>query len=204
MQFKPPKNNEKYHWTQHALFKMRHYGLTAQRVLRVIKNPQRIEKGVVENTIAVMQPVSVRKFSASRDKIAPVKNKDGKIWSSEIWAMYQIGNPKHETQLEIRNSKFEARNMIGNPKHETQLEIGNSKFEARNMIENSELKNLNQTMVAGRLHSVQFLRIQEAMAPQFRKMKIISAWRYPGVSPKNHPIPEEILRELGDLAEDCQ
>jgi len=178
MQFKPPKNNEKYHWTQHALFKMRHYGLTAQRVLRVIKNPQRIEKGVVEDTIAVMQPVSLRKFSASRDKIAPVKNKDGKTWSSEIWAMYQIGNPKHE--------------------------IRNSKSEARNMIENSELKNLNQTMAAGRLHSVQFLRMQEAIAPQSRKMKIISAWRYPGVSPKNHPIPEEILRELGDLAEDCQ
>lgn len=29
-----------------------------------------------------------------------------------------------------------------------------------------------------------------------RKMRIISAWRYPGVSPKHRPIPEEILREL--------
>jgi hypothetical protein len=27
-------------------------------------------------------------------------------------------------------------------------------------------------------------------------LKIISAWRYPGVSPKRNPIPEEILREL--------
>jgi hypothetical protein len=26
--------------------------------------------------------------------------------------------------------------------------------------------------------------------------RIISAWRYPGMSPKRHPIPEEILREL--------
>ena len=27
-------------------------------------------------------------------------------------------------------------------------------------------------------------------------IKVISAWRYPGVSPKRHPIPDEILREL--------
>lgn len=28
------------------------------------------------------------------------------------------------------------------------------------------------------------------------QIRIISAWRYPGVSPKRNPIPEEILREL--------
>ncbi|MBP9752054.1 MAG: hypothetical protein KBD19_04300 [Candidatus Moranbacteria bacterium] len=33
------------------------------------------------------------------------------------------------------------------------------------------------------------------LAPQ-RQIKIISAWRYPGVSPKRNPIPEEILREI--------
>lgn len=27
-------------------------------------------------------------------------------------------------------------------------------------------------------------------------IKIISAWRYPGVSPKNNPIPMDIFREL--------
>jgi len=29
-------------------------------------------------------------------------------------------------------------------------------------------------------------------------LKIISAWRYPGVSPEKNPIPEEILRELSE------
>jgi hypothetical protein len=28
------------------------------------------------------------------------------------------------------------------------------------------------------------------------KKKIISAWRYPGISPKRDPIPEDILQEL--------
>jgi hypothetical protein len=32
-----------------------------------------------------------------------------------------------------------------------------------------------------------------------KKLKIISAWRYPGVSPKKNPIPEEILREIGSI-----
>jgi hypothetical protein len=30
------------------------------------------------------------------------------------------------------------------------------------------------------------------------QVKIISAWRYPGVSPKNNPIPEDILREISE------
>jgi hypothetical protein len=29
--------------------------------------------------------------------------------------------------------------------------------------------------------------------------KIISAWRYPGVSPKRNAIPEEIMDEVKDL-----
>ncbi len=33
-----------------------------------------------------------------------------------------------------------------------------------------------------------------------KKLVIISAWRYPGVSPKNNPIPEEIFRELEEVA----
>ncbi len=35
------------------------------------------------------------------------------------------------------------------------------------------------------------------------KVRIISAWRYPGISPvgKPIPIPDEILQELGDLLE---
>lgn len=34
--------------------------------------------------------------------------------------------------------------------------------------------------------------------PYGKKIKIISAWRYPGISPKNEgaPIPEDIIKEL--------
>ncbi|HRZ95475.1 MAG TPA: hypothetical protein P5262_02825 [Candidatus Moranbacteria bacterium] len=32
-----------------------------------------------------------------------------------------------------------------------------------------------------------------------RLIRIISAWRYPGISPKKNPIPEKIINELLDL-----
>lgn len=143
MQFKIPKNTEKYEWTQHSIMKMQHYGLTAQRVLRVINNPQRVEEGVVEKTIAVMQPTSI-------------STKDGKrVWSSEIWAMYQLRGG------------------------------ANSKTQITKTKQNTNLKLQTMNLFIGR---------------QGKKLKIISAWRYPGVSPKNNPVPEDIIREIEDLA----
>lgn len=126
MKFKISKS-DKYHWTQHALFKMEYYNLSPQRIKRVIKSPQRIEEGIVENTIAVMQPVSL---NAKNGK---------KRWTSEIWAMYQI---------KARSMKLRAENNLLN----------------------------NQ-----------------------KQVKIISVWRYPGVSPKRDPIPLEILEEIKNL-----
>ena len=35
-----------------------------------------------------------------------------------------------------------------------------------------------------------------------KSFKIISAWRYPGISPKRNPIPDEILEELRAIAPD--
>jgi len=132
MQFKVPKNTDKYQWTEHSIYKMKQYGLTAQRVLRVINAPQRREEGIVKNTIAVMQPTSMN-------------TKNGKkVWSSEIWAMYQ-------QKRKAKSAKLKA-----------SIELG-------------DILGKNQ-------------------------IKIISAWRYPGVSPKRDPIPEEIMREIEDLA----
>lgn len=37
---------------------------------------------------------------------------------------------------------------------------------------------------------------------QHSELKIISAWRYPGVSPKRDPIPADILREIENRIEE--
>lgn len=118
----------RYYFTLHAEYKMREYHLSRQRVIRIIRSPKRREVGIVENTIAVMQPASTKRVG-------------GKVtWTQEIWVMYKINS-------KIKNQK-------------------------------SKIEILNQP-----------------------ELKIISAWRYPGVSPKRDPIPADILRELEDRGE---
>jgi len=135
MKFTLPKDSEKYHWTHHAQYKMQHYGLSAQRLKRVMRNPKRIEKSIVKNMVAVMQPTSLRK-------------KDGKeTWTQEVWVMYKLGKVK--TQMSNSKKEFSAKISI----------------------------------------------LQKRMGEQ-KQLHIISAWRYPGVSPKRDPIPDEILEEL--------
>lgn len=81
--WKEPKNSDKYYWTNHAKSKMRHYGLSAQRITRVIRAPIRTQEGIAGNTIAVVQPQSTRRGENGE-----------KTWTNEIWVMYQIKEKK--------------------------------------------------------------------------------------------------------------
>lgn len=91
------------YWTKHAQAKMRYYALSEQRVRRVLKTPSRIEEGIAEGTIALMQRAGSKKHPY------------------EVWVM-------------VKDEKA--------------------------------------------------------------KRKIISAWRYPGITKTGEPLPEEILREF--------
>lgn len=71
MEFKLPKNTDKFSWTNHSVRKMMQYQLSEARVKRVINNPKRKELGIAPGTIAVMQPNSSKH-------------------TYEIWAMYQV------------------------------------------------------------------------------------------------------------------
>ena len=110
---KPPQNTDKYSWTNHSMRKMAHYGLSPARVLRVIRNPDRMEKGIAPETLAAMQKVRTSKKP------------------NEIWVMWAEHKKK--------------KSKIGLP----------SKI-------------------------------------------IITAWRYPGISPVREtiPIPADIVEEL--------
>lgn len=96
---------ERFYWTKHVKNKMRYYGLSENRLKRVLHSPDRKELGIAPTTVAVMQKAGTKKHP------------------TEIWLMYQ----KDKT-----------------------------------------------------------------------KTKIITAWRYPGISPKRQPppIPEDILWQL--------
>lgn len=124
--FKMPEDDDKYVWTRHVKQKMIYYAISASRVKRVVRHPERMEKGIAPGTIAVMQPANTKK-------------------TQEYWVMY----------VDLRKPSKRTRST------------------------------------------------SSGSSPSARK-KIITAWRYPGVSPVREtiPIPDEIVRELeesGDL-----
>jgi hypothetical protein len=165
MQWKIPKNTDKYFWTAHVTEKMHFYGLSEQKVLGVIRRPERIEKSIVDNVVAVMVPVGNITIGTAKPKwgkpvfgnahiqedVDEEKKKKEASWNQEIWVMYQ--------------TKSQSR-----------------KLKAESQIENPKLRELEKRINLN------------------KQITIISAWRYPGVSPKNNPIPEDIMREIEELS----
>ena len=84
------KLGEKYFWTKHSQYKMRHYGLSPQRIKRIIRYPARTEEAIVPGLIAVMCP----------DK------------KQEIWAMYQLANKRASSKFKVLSSKFSQVKVI--------------------------------------------------------------------------------------------
>jgi hypothetical protein len=145
MQIKLPKNDHKYHWTMHSQFKIKQYGLSANKIKRIIRFPDRKEEGIAPNTVAVMK---------RRNRNNPQKG--------EIWVMYQ-------RKLKVQNSKLKVENT--NPDVSTK---------------------------GGRLSVISH---QPAVESLLGKIKIISAWVYPGVSPKSEEIfvPDDAWEELENI-----
>ena len=48
-------------WTTHSKIKMRQYGFSEKRVLRILRKPDRKEEGIAPNTIANMQITGTKK-----------------------------------------------------------------------------------------------------------------------------------------------
>jgi hypothetical protein len=115
----------KIQWTAHSEIKMRQYGLSRQKILNLLRKPERIEKGIADGTSAAMKTNKV--FGNPTKKllniVVPGQPQKPKKAPGEVWLMY-------------RDTKTER--------------------------------------------------------------KIISAWRYPGVTKPGEsiPIPQDILNEL--------
>ncbi len=87
---KEPHNSDKYYWTEHAKSKLKQYGLSAQRVIRIVNHPLRTEEAVVPNCIACMQRIGNKK-------------------KTELWTMYQ-------EKLQIQNLKSQKREDLITPR----------------------------------------------------------------------------------------
>lgn len=76
--------DQKYLWTIHARLKMKYYGLSEGRIIRIIRFPARTEEGIVPKTVAVMQPAGGKRYT-------------------EIWAMYKLA--KSYAKSKVKNVK---------------------------------------------------------------------------------------------------
>jgi hypothetical protein len=63
-------NLKKIIWTQHAKEKMKHYQISEARIRRILKSPERVERGIAEGTLAAMQRVGRKRIQ-------------------ELWVMYE-------------------------------------------------------------------------------------------------------------------
>lgn len=79
--------NQELVWTKHSKEKMAFYGLSENRIKRVLRYPLRTEKGIAPNTIASMQTAGSKKHPY------------------EIWVMYQIKS--QNSKFKIQKLKFQ-------------------------------------------------------------------------------------------------
>jgi hypothetical protein len=137
----------------------------------VIRNPKRTETGIAPSTVAVMLPVgNVRKANSPR--------KSASTWASARQFSSAEENWNQEIWVMYQLREINRQQSTNNNQ---QTEVGKIKNKVKD--KKSIISNLK-------------FQISNSAKP---KICIISAWRYPGVSPKNNPIPEEIFRELEEI-----
>jgi len=81
-------------WTKHSKKKMRYYRLSENRVLSVLRKPQRTEEGIAPGTIAVMQITGTKKHP------------------TEIWMMYEIFKKPKKIKI-ISAWRYPGRTPLG-------------------------------------------------------------------------------------------
>lgn len=89
--------NSLFVWTQHSQAKIKQYMLSESRVKRVIRNPQRVEKGIAPDTLASMQKAGSKKHPY------------------EIWTMYVIDKSKTRKIRVISAWKYPGVTQPGDP-----------------------------------------------------------------------------------------
>jgi len=94
MKFKEPKDTEEIFWTKHVKEKMRFYNLSERRLKKLLRNPERIEKGIAPRTVAIMQTI--------KSKRRP----------TEIWLMYQIDEKKKQKNKRTKEQKSKKIKII--------------------------------------------------------------------------------------------
>lgn len=164
--------DEKYLWTNHSKMKMRHYRLTESRIKRIIRHPVRIEEGILEGAVACMQPAEGKRYS-------------------EIWTMYVVDGAVPSSK-QFRNTSRPA--SAGLAQHSVRRPAFSGDhaaappdgFEIVSTRPRQRSRHGDNTFVP-------------VLTVKKKRIKVITAWRYPGKSPQRDPIPPEVLREIRSI-----
>ena len=165
---------------------MKQYALSEQRVRRVIRHPDRVEKSIVPGMVAVMQIAGTS------------KNRQ------EIWVMYEL---KGKGKSEKGKEGSEVQSMeCGVQSTEGKKEAGKSvckisgNFPTSNFqLLNSKFKKLSPAAKFRLQRQQEFLAKKIGGGEGGKMLRIISVWRYPGTSPERDPIPRDVLEEIGSV-----
>ncbi len=93
-------------WTKHSEAKIRFYGLSKQRVRRVLNLPKRIETGIAPNTVAMMQVAGSKKHPHEIWVMLQKKAKQTKIISA--WRYPGVTKPGEPLPAEIISEMEES------------------------------------------------------------------------------------------------
>jgi len=125
-------------------------------------------------------------------QLKPPKNSDKYFWTTHsVFKMRQYGLSEQKVRSVIRNFDRKEEGIVKNTIAVMQpvspkIVDGKKTWKKELWVMYQERSKNNKLEVKNNL-------IKSS------QVKIISTWRYPGISPERDPIPEEILQELSEL-----
>ena len=87
----------KIFWTEHSKIKMKQYGLSKQKILGILRKPERVEQAIVPGLMAAMKTNKVF-FNQKQITLKKAWQKPKKT-PGEIWLMYKDVKAKGERKI---------------------------------------------------------------------------------------------------------
>lgn len=79
------KVEQKYIWTSHVQYKMKHYKMSETLVKRIIRHPDRVEEAIVPDLVAAMKEMKSKRFPEAWVMYTPVKGAKEKLKIITAW-----------------------------------------------------------------------------------------------------------------------
>lgn len=161
---------------------------------RFLEKQKRKASGVGGYIFTLHAQYKMKQYGLSEQRVRNVirnpKRKEEGIVPRTVAVMQPV-SPK---KIDNRSATPHLRNVAGREVWKQEIWVMYIQ-KLKNKISNIKNTNQNSKM---KIKTVIPTEVEESFKTisSNQQIKIISAWRYPGMSPKRNPIPEEILREL--------